>query len=308
MVKQHPGRGFGRFATELREWSRISEDLTRGTHAPGEPGPRAALALLPRSSSPRAATNVAAPWTLELLEPSADAGCSAARSGGDARKTVEPTPHPPARRPDAARTGCGRRPSTWQRVQPRPRSRTCGSSPNASSWSIANSRTHAGSSTGWCANSPRTHQRTTRRVLGEPANARLRVHGDGSVHRPPRSTLSQLTRRNHACKTVGSPPPPGGLATVLRRKIGATMPQLSEALQLGTLAATAALVLVNIWLVSTTRALARTAEREFELARRSCVRAVEWTTTQNMADPFRHFRHGRSSNPCRVRKHRVLLE
>ena len=41
---------------ELREWSRISEDLTRGTHAPGEPDARAALALLTRSSSLRSAT------------------------------------------------------------------------------------------------------------------------------------------------------------------------------------------------------------------------------------------------------------
>lgn len=55
----------------------------------------------------------------------------------------------------------------------------------------------------------------------------------------------------------------------------------SEALQIGTLVATGVLVLVNIWLVLTTKKLAQTAEREFELARRSCVRAVEWRYDKN---------------------------
>ena len=50
----------------------------------------------------------------------------------------------------------------------------------------------------------------------------------------------------------------------------------SEAVQIGTLIATGLLILVNILLVQTTKKLAQTAEREFELARRSCVRAVEW--------------------------------
>ena len=57
--------------------------------------------------------------------------------------------------------------------------------------------------------------------------------------------------------------------------------QPSEAVQIGTLIATGVLVLVNIWLVQTTKKLAQTAEREFELARRSCVRAVEWRYDKN---------------------------
>ena len=52
--------------------------------------------------------------------------------------------------------------------------------------------------------------------------------------------------------------------------------QVSEAVQIWTLVATGVLVLVNIVLVYATRKLARTAQREFELARRSCVRAIEW--------------------------------
>ena len=105
-----------------------------GTHAPGEPDARAALALLPAvprcdRRRPRGAMDARS-----VAEP-ADAGRGAACSRDDARQTVEAAPHSPDRRHHAARstaragrpggTGCSRGPPP----------RMCGSSPNASSWS-----------------------------------------------------------------------------------------------------------------------------------------------------------------------------
>ena len=57
--------------------------------------------------------------------------------------------------------------------------------------------------------------------------------------------------------------------------------QVSEAVQIGTLVATGILVLVNLMLVYATRKLAQTAKRDFELTRRSCVRAIEWRYDKN---------------------------
>ena len=58
--------------------------------------------------------------------------------------------------------------------------------------------------------------------------------------------------------------------------------EISALVQIGTLVVTGALVIVNIFLVRTTRNLALTAEREFMLARRSCVRAVQWRYDENL--------------------------
>ena len=57
---------------------------------------------------------------------------------------------------------------------------------------------------------------------------------------------------------------------------------ISALVQIGTLVVTGVLVIVNVCLVRTTRNLALTAQREFMLARRSCVRAVQWRYDENL--------------------------
>ena len=126
------GAGRPRRSSELREWSRISEELTRGTHAPSQSDARAALALLPaaarrdqrRGRSALGARPVAAP---------ADAGRGAARSRGDARQTVATALR--IRRVGAATLRERlRAPAVRVRARCRRgrRRRMCGSSPNAS--------------------------------------------------------------------------------------------------------------------------------------------------------------------------------
>ena len=146
---------------ELREWSRLDEDLTRE---------RVRLANRMRQQLWRyypqfldaVDDDVAAQWALDLWR-----SLPTPRAGQRVREVTltRVLKQHRIRRIDAATLrapGCARRPSSWRRARPKLPLRMCGSSPNASPWSTARAITRVANSTGWCISSPRLLRRTTR--------------------------------------------------------------------------------------------------------------------------------------------------
>ena len=81
---------------ELREWSRMAEDLDAGAEPPDQPRPRAALALLTRNARTRGRCRGGmAPRTLDAAPTPAKA---ARMREVDDRQSAEAPPHPPPRR------------------------------------------------------------------------------------------------------------------------------------------------------------------------------------------------------------------
>ena len=185
---------------ELREWSRLSEDLTRE---------RVRLANRMRQQLwhypqflDAVDDVVAAPCALDLWRnlPTPRAG----QSRGDAHPGVEAASHPPNRRRDAACEAAG---AGCQGSAGRSRSRryyACADwSPNAVPWSTASSIARAARSTGWWVNSPKLLRRTTptrpRRPRQSRRNSRPTRHPAlGARHR-------HQGARRAACPRVATP-------------------------------------------------------------------------------------------------------
>ena len=145
---------------ELREWSRLSEELTRE---------RVRLANRMRQQLWRyypqfldaVDDDVAAPWALDLWR-----SLPTPRAGQRVREVTltRVLKQHRIRRVDAATLRARLRApaSRSRRARPRPPWHMCGSSPNASPWSTASSMMCAASSTGWCVSSPRRLRRMRR--------------------------------------------------------------------------------------------------------------------------------------------------
>ncbi len=163
---------------ELQEWSRLSEELTRERVRQANRMREQLWRYYPQFLE-AVDDDVASPWALDLWRklPTPRAG-QRIRLATLARVLKQHR----IRRIDAATL------RDRLRAPPRPPPRMCGSSSNASSWSIGNSITRAASSTGWCASLPSPLRRTTRtRPRGPSHGCRKRRPTRPSCFRCPAS-------------------------------------------------------------------------------------------------------------------------
>ena len=79
---------------ELREWSRLAEELQQELPAPGQPHPPAALALLPAAA--RAGRGRHGRMDPGALDHGPDPGQGGTPARGNRRQAARPAPHPPA--------------------------------------------------------------------------------------------------------------------------------------------------------------------------------------------------------------------